>query len=79
MPRNKSTLGYKAAFDDQNTKLFEYKNFNLTNSSPMVLEGLRDLTVLRQRACAKEGGKVDLTETVHRLEAYIALFGQVLH
>jgi hypothetical protein len=41
MPRNITTLGYRAAYDDQNTKLFEYNNFNLTNSSSMVLEGLR--------------------------------------
>ena len=41
MPRIKACLGYKQAYDEQNTKEFQFQNFSLTNSSAMVLEGLR--------------------------------------
>ena len=41
MPRNKACLGYKQAYDDQNTKAFQFQNFSLTRSSAMLLEGLR--------------------------------------
>ena len=41
MPRIKACLGYKQAYDEQNTKEFQFQNFSLTTSSAMVLEGLR--------------------------------------
>ena len=41
MPRIKACLAYKQAYDEQNTKEFQFQNFSLTTSSAMVLEGLR--------------------------------------
>lgn len=41
MIRNKPCLGFKRAYDDQNTKAFQFTNFSLTESSAMLLEGLR--------------------------------------
>lgn len=41
MSRGKASLAFRAELSDQNSKEFQFQNFNLKTSSAMVLEGLR--------------------------------------